>query len=151
SRDIHHLVFEKHRIGHEWRERRWDSFCLVTPNWQCDLPGFPYRGDDPHGFMKKDEIVRYLEAYAASFQPPVLEGVTVTALRRRRSGVYELDTTKGDFSADHVVVAVGGYHVPKIPRFAERLPRDIVQLHSSEYKSPEDLPEGAVLVIGSGQ
>jgi putative flavoprotein involved in K+ transport len=148
---VDHLVFEKHRIGHEWREHRWDSFCLVTPNWQCNLPGFPYRGDDPHGFMKKDEIVRYLEAYAASFGPPLLDGVSVSTLRRNAAGVYELSTTLGEFTADQVVVAVGGYHVPTVPRLAERLPDDIVQLHSSEYKNPQALPEGEVLIVGSGQ
>ena len=62
ERGIDHIVFEKNKVGHEWRERRWDSFCLVTPNWQCQLPGFPYSGGEPFGFMKKDQIVRYLEA-----------------------------------------------------------------------------------------
>lgn len=151
SRGIDHLVLEKHRIGHEWREKRWDSFCLVTPNWQCQLPGFPYAGDAPDGFMKRDEIVRYIEAYAASFGPPLLEGVAVSALRRGAGGAYEISTTSGDFTAGQVVVAVGGYHVPTIPSFAERLPDDITQIHSSEYKNPDLLPEGAVLVVGSGQ
>jgi putative flavoprotein involved in K+ transport len=61
SRDVDHIVFEKNRIGHSWRDRRWDSFCLVTPNWQCQLPGYPYSGNDPHGFMQKDDIVKYIE------------------------------------------------------------------------------------------
>src|SRR5437762_3036954 len=65
-RGVDHVVLEKHRIGYEWRERRWDSFCLVTPNWQCQLPGFGYRGSEPDGFMGRDEITRYLEEYAAS-------------------------------------------------------------------------------------
>ena len=66
ERGIDHIVFEKNRIGHSWRDRRWDSFCLVTPNWQCQLPGYPYNGNDPHGFMQKDDIVKYIEEYAAS-------------------------------------------------------------------------------------
>src|SRR5215813_11893055 len=78
---VDHVVLERHRIGYEWRERRWDSFCLVTPNWQCQLPGFPYRGPEPDGFMVRDDVVRYLEEYAASFDPPVVEGVEVTGLR----------------------------------------------------------------------
>lgn len=151
SRGIDHLVFEKHRIGHEWRTHRWDSFCLVTPNWQCQLPGFPYSGGDPHGFIRKDEIVRYIEAYAASFDPPVREGVEVTALRRAPSGGFEVDTREGAYSADQVVVAIGGYHVPVIPRFAERLPAEVTQLHSCDYRNAQALPEGAVLVVGSGQ
>ena len=74
---IDHVVFEKERAGHAWRAERWDSFCLVTPNWQCQLPGFPYRGPDPHGFMLRDEIVAYMDAFVGSFGPPLL--------RRRRS------------------------------------------------------------------
>jgi putative flavoprotein involved in K+ transport len=151
ARGIDHLVFERHRAGHEWRESRWDSFCLVTPNWQCQLPGFPYPGSDPHGFMKKDEIVGYIEAYAKSFDPPLREGASVTALRRNPAGRFELSTTLGDFTADQVVVAVGGYHLPTIPRMAERLPADIVQLHSSQYRNAQALPEGGTLVVGSGQ
>jgi putative flavoprotein involved in K+ transport len=151
ERGIDHVVFEKNRVGHEWRERRWDSFCLVTPNWQCTLPGYPYSGPEPLGFMKKDDIVRYLEGYAASFVPPIFEGVSVTALRKRADGAFELDTTLGACVVDHVVVAVGGYHIPSIPRIAERLPADIVQIHSSEYRNAESLPPGDVLVVGTGQ
>ena len=151
ARGIPHLVLEKNRIGHEWRTRRWDSFCLVTPNWQCALPGFPYSGNDPHGFMKKEEIVGYLEAYAHSFAPPIREGVGVSGLRRREHGTFEVDTEQGRFSADQVVIATGGYHTFQLPRLAERLPRDILQIHSSQYQNAEQLPAGAVLVVGTGQ
>jgi putative flavoprotein involved in K+ transport len=151
ERGIDHIVFEKNKVGHEWRERRWDSFCLVTPNWQCQLPGFPYSGGEPFGFMKKDQIVRYLEAYAASFEPPIFEGAAVTALRRRPGGGYELETTLGPCVVDQVVIAVGGYHIPSIPRIADRLPTDIVQIHSSAYRNAQSLPEGDVLVVGTGQ
>jgi putative flavoprotein involved in K+ transport len=151
QRGIDHLVIEKHRIGHEWRERRWDSFCLVTPNWQCRLPGFPYAGPEPHGFMTKEEIVRYIEDYAAFFNPPLVEGVSVNAVRRSQGGKFEISTTAGDCTADQVVIAVGGYHVPTIPRLAERLPHDVTQISSSLYKSPEALPAGEVLVVGTGQ
>jgi putative flavoprotein involved in K+ transport len=151
QRGVDHVVLEKHRLGHEWRERRWDSFCLVTPNWQCRLPGFPYSGPTPHGFMVKEAIVDYLERYARAFDPPLLEGVSATALRADRGGGFELHTSAGDCRADHVVVATGGYHVPAIPRVAERLPDELVQIHSSAYRNPNLLPAGAVLVIGSGQ
>jgi putative flavoprotein involved in K+ transport len=150
ARGIDHVVLERNRIGHEWRERRWDSFCLVTPNWQCLLPGFPYAGPDPHGFMQKDEIVAYLEAYAASFRPPLHEGVAVTRLWRR-GGPFFLATTAGEVAADQVVVATGGYHLPKTPRMSERLPSHIEQLHSSEYRNPAAMGGGGVLVVGSGQ
>jgi len=151
QRGIEHLVFEKHRIAHEWRTRRWDSFCLVTPNWQCTLPGFPYAGDDPKGFMLKDQIVEYVEAFARSFDPPLLEGVAVTRLRRGDNGGYVVTTSIGEYTADEVIVAIGGYHVPTKPRSAERLPANILQLHAPQYRNADALPEGAVLVVGTGQ
>ncbi len=152
ERAIDHIIFEKYKIAHSWRSKRWDSFCLVTPNWQCDLPGYPYPGEDKEGFMQRDEIVEYVENYAASFDPPIHEGVEVLHLRQPdRGSVFELTTSAGDFSADRVVVATGGYHRPKIPTIAERFPRDMVQIHSSEYKNPESLPDKAVLIIGTGQ
>ncbi|MFD4605167.1 MSMEG_0569 family flavin-dependent oxidoreductase [Streptomyces sp. NPDC058464] len=151
ERGVGHVVVEANRVGHEWRERRWDSFCLVTPNWQCRLPGHPYVGSDPNGFMVRDEIVRYLEGYVAAFQPPLVEGVSVTRLRRSPNGVFEVTTTAGEFTADQVVVATGPYHTPKLPRMAERLPTAVAQFHSSGYRNPDQLPDGAVLVVGTGQ
>jgi putative flavoprotein involved in K+ transport len=150
-RGVDHLVLERHRVGHDWRSARWDSFCLVTPNWQCRLPGFPYAGRDPDGFMTRDEIVAYLEDYVASFAPPVREGVSVSELRQDPGGTFSVTTTHGLLRADQVVVATGGYQVPKVPRFAERLPAHIAQFHSSAYRSADALPPGAVLVVGSGQ
>ncbi len=152
SRDeVDHLVLEQNAVGHEWRARRWDSFCLVTPNWQCQLPGYPYAGDDPHGFMEKGEIIEYLEGFARFVDAPLVEGVKVTALTRGERGGFELETSAGDLTADAVVVATGGYHQPSVPRRAERFPDGIVQLHSSEYRNAESLPDGEVLVIGTGQ
>ncbi|GLZ00423.1 MSMEG_0569 family flavin-dependent oxidoreductase [Actinoplanes sp. NBRC 103695] len=148
---IGHVVFERDRVGHEWRDRRWDSFCLVTPNWQCDLPGFPYQGDDPDGFMVGADVVDHLEKYAASFDPPLAEGVDVTRLRRTRVGVFDLVTSDGRCTADQVVVATGPYHRPAVPRIAERLPARVVQVHSSQYRNAAQLPDGDVLVVGTGQ
>jgi len=150
ARGIGHVVFEANRIGHAWRTQRWDSFCLVTPNWQCRLPGFAYAGGDPDGFMPRDDIVAYIEAYAKSFAPPLREGVRVTAVRPAAGG-FEVDTTSGDFSAGSVVIAIGGYHLARLPAMAQRVPADIVQIHSSAYKNPEQLPAGGVLVVGTGQ
>lgn len=150
QRGIDHIVFEQHRIAHSWRSKRWDSFCLVTPNWQCTLPGYAYPGSDPNGFMQRDEIVQYIEAYAESFKPLIKEGVTVEKISKPEN-VFDIETSIGHYVADQVVVATGGYHTPKIPGMAERLPTTITQLHSSEYKQPESLPAGAVLVVGTGQ
>jgi putative flavoprotein involved in K+ transport len=151
AQGIEHLVLEKNRVGHEWRSRRWDSFCLVTPNWQCQLPGYPYSGNDPYGFMAKDEIVEYLEGYAASFQPPVIEGVTVERISQLADGLFLVKTSIDIYTCDRVVIAVSGYHRPKIPAISANLPSDILQLHSSSYKNPESLPAGSVLVVGTGQ
>ena len=149
---IEHLVFEKSRIGSSWRTQRWDTFCLVTPNWQCQLPGYPYAGPEPEGFMKNDDIIRYLEGYAASFQPPVLEDVQVLSVERDEvDRAFLVSTSVGLFRADSVVVATGGYHVPRIPELAKRLPPDVVQLHSADYRNPHSLPAGEVLVVGTGQ
>jgi putative flavoprotein involved in K+ transport len=147
---IEHVVLERDRIGNEWRERRWDSFCLVTPNWQCQLPGYPYHGPDPDGFMSRDEIVGYVTGYAASFGPPVREDTEVTRLRRGPGG-FEISTSRGDLTAGQVVVATGPYHGASLPRMAARLPAGPLSLHSSQYRSPAALPGGAVLVVGTGQ
>jgi len=151
EQDIDHLVLEKHSLTHTWRNQRWDAFCLVTPNWQCALPGHPYTGDDPHGFMKKAQIIDYLDGFIAKVKAPVKEGVAVQRMSARAEGGYLLNTSAGDFTADQVIVASGGYHTPIIPRLAERLPVAISQIHSEQYRSPQALPEGAVLVVGSGQ
>jgi putative flavoprotein involved in K+ transport len=101
--------------------------------------------------MEKDEIVQYIEAYAASFEPPVVEGVTVRALRVGEKAEFAIETTDGACTADQVVVATGGYHVPTIPRVAERLPPHVKQMSSSQYRRPADSGDGAVLVVGTGQ
>jgi putative flavoprotein involved in K+ transport len=146
-----HVVLEKNSIAHSWKTQRWDAFCLVTPNWQCRLPGYPYQGGDPKGFMLRDEIVAYVEGYAKHIDAPVQEGVAVTRLARHPSGNFALETSAGPMTAEQVVLAVSGYHVPNIPRVAEKLAPDIVQIHSSAYRKPEQMPDGEILVVGSGQ
>ncbi|GLK73148.1 MSMEG_0569 family flavin-dependent oxidoreductase [Ancylobacter dichloromethanicus] len=148
---LDHLVIEKHRAMHAWDTQRWDNFCLVTPNWQCDLPGHPYAGPDPDGFMRKDEILAYLTAFRAKVDPPIREGVSVRRVTPRAGGGFLVATSSGEFSADNVVVASGGYHEPIVPRMAERLPPAIAQVHSAQYRNAGQLPEGPVLVVGSGQ
>ena len=151
QRGIGHVVLEKHRVGHAWRTDRWDSFCLVTPNWQCALPGYPYAGNDPDGYMLKDEIVAYIEGFARMVDPPIHEGVSVERVSREADGRFRVRSTMGEWTADNVVMATSGYHVPAIPRIGERLPPDVHQIHSQDYKNPAQLPEGEVLVVGTGQ
>ena len=152
QRGIDHIIFEKNQIGYSWQQKRWDTFCLVTPNWQCTLPGYHYSGGDPDGFMQRDAIVEYIKDYAKSFDPPIKEGVEVFSVTKSNSlGSFEVNSSLGNYTADQVVVATGNYHQAKIPRIAEKFTSKILQLHSSDYKNPESLPEGEVLVVGSGQ
>jgi len=152
---IAHVVLEAERIAHSWRAKRWDTFCLVTPNWQCTLPGHPYDGDDEKGFMLKDQIVDYVERYARKYQLPVREGVRVTSVTAASSdhapSGFRVCTSHGDFLADQVVVATGAYHEPVIPKAAEGFPAHVVHLHSEAYKNADLLPAGGVLVVGTGQ
>ncbi|NHN39494.1 MSMEG_0569 family flavin-dependent oxidoreductase [Pseudomaricurvus alcaniphilus] len=148
---IEHLLIERHTPMHVWREQRWDSFTLVTPNWQCALPGHPYDGDDPHGFMKRDEINAYLRRFEAKLSAPVLTHTQVLQVDQQPCGTYRVQTSNGDFEAEQLVVATGGYHNPVIPRAAEKLPQSIQQITTDQYRNPQSLPPGAVLVVGSGQ
>jgi len=148
---INHLVLEKNTLTHSWRTQRWDAFCLVTPNWQCALPGYSYTGADPHGFMRREEIIAYLDGFIASVNAPVREHTAVQRVSVRAQGGFAVQTSNGNYSADQVIVASGGYHTPIIPRMAERLPVNIMQIHSEQYRNPAALPAGNVLVVGSGQ
>jgi putative flavoprotein involved in K+ transport len=151
ARKIRHLVLERFRAAHTWREQRWDSFCLVTPNWQCRLPGHPYSGSDPDGFMVKDEIVQYLDDYIAKVAPPLHEGVEVRRIARSERARFQLDTSEGTYLADQVVMATGGYHEAHLPAMSRALDPEVVQLNAANYKNARSLPDGAVLVVGSGQ
>ena len=147
---IDHVVFEKKTVAHKWKNERWDAFCLVTPNWQCQLPEHPYDGEDPHGFMVKDEIIAYVDRFVRKVNPPVLEGTSVTSLEQA-GDIFTVESSAGTVTADSVVIATSLYSEPAIPRAAERLPGDILQLHTADYRNPGQLPEGAVVVVGSGQ
>nr|WP_319421836.1 MSMEG_0569 family flavin-dependent oxidoreductase [Pleurocapsa sp. FMAR1] len=152
GKGIDHIVLEKNHLGYSWQHKRWDTFCLVTPNWQCTLPGYHYPGDNPDGFMERDAIVEYIKDYAKSFNPPIKQGVEVFSVKKNNSqGLFELASSIGNYTADQVVVATGSYHQAKVPRMAEKFAVEVIQLHSSEYKNPKSLPEGEVLVVGSGQ
>ena len=148
---VEHVVLERYKRFHAWKADRWDSFCLVTPNWQCNLPDWPYRGADPEGFMLKDEIVDYVEGFAESFKAPLHEGLTVTRVERGPDRRFEVDTDAGLWSADHVIVASGGYDRPVTPHFADNLDPEIQQIHSKAYRRSSNIPEGTCLVVGTGQ
>ncbi|MEM9687466.1 MAG: MSMEG_0569 family flavin-dependent oxidoreductase [Bacteroidota bacterium] len=150
--NINHLILDRGEIGDTWDKCRWDSFCLVTPNWQCRLPGFHYDGKDPNGFMVKDEIVDYVKRYARSFNPPIKGNIEVHKVYKKEGEkIFSIETSRGNVTADKVIIAAGAYHIPNILPMAKDFGDDIVQIHSSEYKNPTQLPEGTSLVIGSGQ
>jgi putative flavoprotein involved in K+ transport len=144
------LVLEKHRVAYAWDQQRWDSFCLVTPNWQCRLPDFPYSGEQPNGFMNKTSIVDYLRRFAQHVNADLREGIAVNRLTPIVNG-YRLETSDGLIEAEHVIVATGGYHIPRRHPLAERLPVSVQQMDAQSYRNPEALPDGPVLVVGNGQ
>lgn len=148
---VHHVVLEKGHVADTWRNRRWDSFTLVTPNWRVRLPDFPYRGDNPDGFMPRDDVVSFIEAFARSFKAPVRTGVCVRSLECQDDHVYLIRTDEGTIEAGTVVVATGAFQAPKIPPFSSSLPRDLLQIPSEQYRNPRSLPDGAILIVGSGQ
>lgn len=147
---VDHVVLEAGRVAETWRTRRWDSFCLVTPNWSVLLPGANYDGPDPDGYMPLAELVDYFQSWANSFDAPVEEVSPVTSLEADDGG-FLLSLPSGELKARTVVVASGAFQRPHRPAGAESLPNDVVQLFAEEYRNPEALPPGAILVIGSGQ
>jgi putative flavoprotein involved in K+ transport len=147
-----HVVLEQAaKAGNVWRNERWDSFTLVIPNWAVRLPGAEYDGPDRNGFMPKEEIVSMFERYAERFALPVRYNTRVLAIEPVDGGGYKIETNSGTIMANNVVIATGMEQLPKIPAFAETLSPDITQMHSSKYRNPQSLPEGAVLVVGSAQ
>ena len=146
-----HVVLEQApQAGEAWRNHRWDSFTLVTPNWMLQLPGMPYAGPDPDGYLSKSEIVAYLEQYAGQFRLPVHYRTRVTAVQQNGHG-YLVTTNRNVYEAAHVVMATGSFQSPKTGPAGLALPADIVQTHAGAYRNPQMLPPGAVLVVGSGQ
>jgi putative flavoprotein involved in K+ transport len=147
---VEHVILERGRVAQSWRSR-WDSFCLVTPNWTVRLPGGAYDGDDPDGFMPRDRIVEHMEHYATGFGAPVREGVAVTSVQPYEDGGFLMDTSAGQIRADALALASGAYQKPFRPPGASDLPDSMHVIDAEGYRSPEALPPGRVLVVGSGQ
>ena len=145
------LVLEQaEQAANAWRNHRWDSFTLNTPNWQSQLHGGGMPGNDPDGYLTRDQVIAYFENYIEQNQLPVQYGVRVSAIKPSLSG-YSVETNAGSIRAKNVVVATGVYQQPRIPRFSGALSPNILQLHSDSYRNPDLLPPGAVLVVGSAQ
>jgi putative flavoprotein involved in K+ transport len=152
QQDRTHVVLEQGQVGETWRNARWDSFTLNTPNWMTKLPGLGYQGEDPDGFLPREDIVDYLERYAASFHAPLHCGVRVTAVRQSPGGDgYLVQTQQMTFAARNVVLATGAFPKAKLPAASAAVSMNLCQMHTSEYRNPQTLPTGAVLVVGTGQ
>ena len=151
-----HIILEQAaQAANAWRNNRWDSFTLVTPNWATRMPGVESPGaespgSDPNGFMPRDELVAYFEQYIERFQLPVRYNTRVTSVEQDGAG-YVVRTDDGTFNARNVVVATGLFQRPKIPAFGAKIDAGITQLHSGAYRNPHLIPPGAVLVVGSAQ
>ena len=145
---IDHVVLERGELANSWRTERWDSLRLLTPNWQSRLPGYSYRGDDPDGFRTMPETVAFIEGYAKSISAPVCTHTKVTAVRRTDGG-YEVVTDNGKWHCDTVVVASGACNVANVPAVSEAVPPDINTLTSMLYRSPVQIEDGGVLVVGA--
>ncbi|RWU18825.1 FAD-dependent oxidoreductase [Pseudomonas alkylphenolica] len=147
---VPHLVLERNRIAEAWRTGRWDSLVANGPAWHDRFPGLEFEGLDPDAFAGKDQVADYFEAYAKKFNAPVRTGVEVTKVERNvgRPG-FTLETSDGVIEASNVVVATGPFQRPLIPSIA---PADgkATQIHSAQYRNPQQLAEGAVLVVGAG-
>jgi putative flavoprotein involved in K+ transport len=143
-----HLVLERGRIAERWRSERWDGLRFQFPNWSVRLPDCAFPHADPDGFATSEEIVDYINAYAMQIEAPVRCGVAVTALHQGKGGKgFVARTSAGSIQATNVVIATGPYQRPVVPD----LPLgELFQLHASAYKQPDQLPSGAVLIVGSG-
>jgi putative flavoprotein involved in K+ transport len=146
---VDHVLLERGRTAERWRSERWDSFHLLTPNWHTRLPGFRYAGEDPDGFLDRDGVVSFLEDYARSFHAPVVEDTTVHAARPAGAG-WIVETDRGAWEAGEVVVATGPHQRPGVPALSRDLPAAVHQLHARDYRRPDALPPGGVVVVGAG-
>jgi putative flavoprotein involved in K+ transport len=145
---IDHIVFERGEVAQRWRSERWDSLKLLTPNWMCQLPGQNYEGDDPDGFMTKDQLADVIAGYARRTSAPVMTNVDVSMVTMWGEG-YRVVTNQGEWWCRVVVNATGAFANAAVPTISAGVPIDIHQITAKDYRNPEQLPEGGVLVVGA--
>jgi putative flavoprotein involved in K+ transport len=154
--NLKHIVFERGQIGESWRSQRWDSFTFNTPNHMNTLPGENATGLHPNHFMHRDDFINNLKNFTEGFQLPVQENTTVTSITKNPGEQFFLVTVRQNqryeqWLSKQVVIATGAMSAPKIPSCSKFLSKNICQLHVSNYRNESKLPQGAVLIIGSGQ
>ena len=148
ERSIDHVVLERGEVANSWRTERWDSLRLLTPNWQSRLPGLRYDGVDPDGFRTMPEVIGLIDRYARAISAPVLTGTRVTSVRPTDAG-YLVRAERGDWHGRTLVIATGACNVPCVPGLAQVLPTGVRTLTPMDYRNPERLDDGGVLVVGA--
>lgn len=148
ARGIDHVVLERGEVANAWRHERWDSLRLLTPNWQCRLPGYSYRGRDPDGFMSVEEITRFICDYARVSAAPLRTHTRVTAVYPADGG-YRVVTSRGDWQCRALVIASGAFNLPAVPALARALPQSVASVTPHQYRNPAQLGAGGVLVVGA--
>jgi putative flavoprotein involved in K+ transport len=141
-------VLERGEPANSWRRERWDSLRLLTPNWLTRLPDLGYEGSDPDGYMTAAELAELIDGYARRIRAPVRTRTNVLSVRRTDGG-YRITTSRGEIRSRSVVIASGACNQPVVPGFAEAVPRDVEQLTPFDYRNPDQLPDGGVLVVGA--
>jgi len=142
------VVLERGEVANSWRHERWDSLRLLTPNWQCRLPGLSYDGPNPDGYMTMAEVVELIERFAAPARGCVRTGTNVTSVRRTDDG-YRVITSSGEIRCRAIVLASGACNRPSVPDLAHAVPQSVEQLTPFDYRDPSRLPDGGVLVVGA--
>ena len=145
---VDHVVLERGRVANSWRTERWDSLRLLTPNWQSRLPGFRYESHEADGFMTMPEVIGFIEDYAAAISAPVYEETEVTSVRAARDG-FRVATDQGEWRCQTVVLASGACNRADVPALGRDVPPSIRALTAMEYRNPDSLRPGGVLVVGA--
>jgi putative flavoprotein involved in K+ transport len=148
QRSVDHVLIERGDVANSWRKERWDSLRLLTPNWFSRLPGYRYEGDDPDGYMSVSEVVDHIGTYAERINAPVRSHTEVTSVQTVGTG-FRVTTTDGEWAAKTVVIASGPYHRPEVPSFAKSIPETVTCIAAGDYRNPEQLDAGGVLVVGA--
>ena len=141
-------MLERGEVANSWRHERWDSLRLLTPNWQSRLPGHRYEGPEPDGYMTMAEVTEFIDRFAKLSGAPVRDGANVTSVRRTDEG-YRLATSRGEISGRAVVIASGACNRPVVPGLRDGVPASVEQITPFDYRGPEQLPDGGVLVVGA--
>ena len=145
---VDHVILERGEVANSWKQERWDSLRLLTPNWQTNLPGYAYSGQDPDGYMSVNELGRFLEQYADHISAPLHLGTTVTAVQPEAVG-YLVITDRGTWHCNSLVIASGACNIASVPKVAESAPDSIHMLTAQQYRNPAQLEQGGVLVVGA--